>query len=482
MMAGRTRPTRRAALALAVLCCMTAATRANANEESGMLSLTAAEPALLHTALRYPKFYGDSETTSGGLRERSHLLGSLGGFRDTLIDSGVYANVSVTQFVHGNLSGGREKSDAPRTNGSIDYWAWLDTGKAGLWPAGVIFLHGESSWAARPSVNNDVQSKLSANTDATMPDPKQSATALSEAYLLQGLPWNLLGAVGKIDLAAWADTNTFANNERTQFQYAGLVNNALVGSFIPYTALSGFLSWSPSKQHSLVGVFSQTDGAATTDGFDTLFNGNNTFAAQYRFSPSIGNRPGNYLAVALYTSKDSEDFRVSRRHLVTDTTDAAQTGKKPDNYALLLGFDQYLWVDDESAREVVERHKTSAHNSLHRHHNPPIGVGVFGRAGFNPEDRNVIQQFYSFGVSGTGVPVLERYDDTWGIGWSGSRISGDLRDVDDGLRSFEHAAEVYYNVAIVPAASLTANGQAIRPANDAHSTAYAAGLRLQVDF
>ena len=212
-----------------------------ASRNGAMRSLTESEPGLLHTAMRYPKFYGDANTIHGGVFDRSHLLGSLGGIRDAGIDYGIYANVSVTQFFQGNLSGGQTGSNSPKVNGSADYWGWLDTGKAGLWPSGVLFLHGESSWRAGETINDDVGSLLPANSDARDPDPTGSNTALSEVYLMQAFPGNLLGAAGKQNLADFADTNSFANNERTQFQYTGLVNNPIVGSFVPLTMLMGLI-------------------------------------------------------------------------------------------------------------------------------------------------------------------------------------------------------------------------------------------------
>ena len=178
--------------------------------------------------------------------------------------------MSVTQFLQGNVSGGEDNGGA-RYNGTADYWLTFDSGKAGLWPGGAIFLHAESSWQADRSVNADVGSLLPANFDAAMPTPNDSeAIVLPELYLVQALPGNVVTVAGKVDWAGIGDTNVFANNERTQFLCTGLVNNPILGAFIPYTSLGVAGVWAPSKQHNLAVLAIQANGDATTSGFDNF--------------------------------------------------------------------------------------------------------------------------------------------------------------------------------------------------------------------
>ena len=75
-----------------------------------------------------------------------------------------------------------------------------------------------------------------------------------------------------------------------------------------------------------------------------------------------------------------------------------------------------------------------------------------------------------------------RDNDQWGIGWAGTHISSDLRDLPVGLRSWEHAGEVFYNFWLTPAAHLSLNTQVIRTADDTLDTAWTLGSRLQLDF
>jgi len=117
---------------------------------------------------------------------------------------------------------------------------------------------------------------------------------------------------------------------------------------------------------------------------------------------------------------------------------------------------------------------------------PPVGVGIFGRAGWAPKDRNVIGQFYSLGISGFGMLIPGREHDRWGIGWAGTHISSDLRDdaalFGAELDSFEHGFEAFYNFRVTPAVHLTVNAQAIDSPAKSVDTAYTLGTRLQIDF
>ena len=122
--------------------------------EPGLISLIDLAPELMYQLRRYPKFYGDDNTSHGGLWERSYLLGTPGGTRDSWVDRGVYFDASVTQALQGNSSGGLDTGSA-RYNGSADYWLTIDTGKAGLWSGGALFFHAESSWQAENSINKD---------------------------------------------------------------------------------------------------------------------------------------------------------------------------------------------------------------------------------------------------------------------------------------------------------------------------------------
>jgi carbohydrate-selective porin OprB len=147
--------------------------------------------------------------------------------------------------------------------------------------------------------------------------------------------------------------------------------------------------------------------------------------------------------------------------------------EKSSNRALVLNFDQYLWV--KGGGPVAGRKGL-----------PPVGIGIFGRAGWAPKDRNVIDQFYSLGIGGYGMLIPGRDYNRWGIGWAGTHISSDLRDdasdLGADLSSFEHGVEVFYNFQVTPAIHLTLNAQVIDSTAKSVDTAIALGARFQIDF
>jgi carbohydrate-selective porin OprB len=307
-----------------------------------------------------------------------------------------------------------------------------------------------------------------------MPTPNDSEElALSELYLTQALPDNWLAIVGKVDWAGLGDTNILANNEHTQFSYTGLVNNPILGAFIPYTSLGLGTVWAPSKSHQVALIGIQSKGKATSSGFDN-FDGDYTLGAQYQYSTNLGdNLPGNYRVLVGYDTKDVTDFAIDPRHLLEEIIGLVPIAAKSSNRAAVLSIDQFIWTRSDGT-------------VTGRRGQPPVGIGIFARAGWTPEDRNVIDQFYSLGIGGFGMLIPGRDYDQWGIGWAGTHISGDLRAdlalIGEDLDKLEHAVEVFYNFRLSPAIGLTINAQFIDSTVAAVDEAYTLGTRLQIDF
>ena len=190
----------------------------------------------------------------------------------------------------------------------------LDTGKAGLWPGGLIAVHGEGRWGG--SINGDAGSLLPVNYDALFPSARGQSTsdwALSEWYWLQGLPFNLVMIAGKVDMAAWADLSLFANRERSQFNNTGLNNNPLAGVFFPYTTLGGWITWAPDDAQLLTLVYGAIDDHATQIGLDTFANGDGSFAFQYLYTANVLGRPTQLVVDLAYSTEEIPEFDISRR-------------------------------------------------------------------------------------------------------------------------------------------------------------------------
>lgn len=470
---------KRLTAACILLACSASVAATGAPVDEGKISLFTVSPELLFGLWRVDAFYGDPNMRRGAIAERSFLLGSLNGMRDDLANKGLIINTDITQFLNSNFKGGA-RHGTWRYDGSSDYYVGWDSGKAGVWSGGAILLHGESSWRARQSINPDVGSLLPANFDATMPVLNHSTTTLSEAYFVQALPHNFIVLAGKVNFAGLADQNLFANNENRQFIYTGLVNNPILGAFVPYTPLGAGIVWvSESKQHTLAAIALDSDGRANRSGFNTVFNGDTTYGGQYQYTTKINGQLGNYRLIAGYNTKEPLSFAIDPRHLLAEIIGLVEPERKNNNYGVMVNFDQYLWTT--SGETTVDKMGKTIHIDK-RQGLPPLGVGIFARAGWTPQDRNVIDQYYSFGIGGYGLPFANRPLDNWGIGYGYTHISTDLRRLlrPLHLKTQEHGAEVFYNYAIIPSVHLTINGQAIRSPLRTRKTAYAGGGRLRV--
>lgn len=177
-----------------------------------------------------------------------------------------------------------------------------------------------------------------------------------------------------------------------------------------------------------------------------------------------------------YGTKNSADFNVNSQDLIGEIIGKVPVQKKENNYCVMGNIGQYLWTRDANQKPA---------DAPLRKGLPPVGVGIFARAGWEPQDRNVIDQFYSFGVGGYGgIPGRDR--DQWGLGWAGSHISGDLRNdlivLGRQANKFENAFETFYNIAVTPATHLSLDCQVIKSAASRVDTAVVLGTRLQFDF
>ena len=454
------------ALSTNVVSGQTASAPSDDEAGNGLVSLLDVAPEAYYGFTRMPKYYSDPNmdpaTVDGRLLDRQYLLGSFGGARTRMAKNGLLFGGGLTQIAQSKVSGDGDNSAFA---GSADMWIALDTGRAGWWSGGLFVSHLEGNWG---DVLQGTGALLPLNADATMPS-EPDAFALSELYLVQALPNEFTLIIGKVDWAGTADTSLFANNERFQFLSEGLINNPILGSFVPYTSIGTALSkqLTPELAATLV-TFSNNSNAVRT-GFDTFDFDEFTYAVTMRWTPTFGNLPGNYNFILGGSNKDLTNFDVDSGYLVGELIGAVPPAEKTDNYAFTFAASQYLWVNE----------------STERWDGRPAGIGSFFRYGAAPEDRNLIDGFYSLGLSGTIGP-FGRSNDSWGIGWAGTHISSDFRR-DAGVLgvdtdSMEHSYEAYYSVALTPAIAASAHIQHVDPANSSADDLTVFAARLQIDF
>ncbi len=432
-------------------------------------SFMEAQPAFPYMLLRYRKYYGDPFTINGNLGERSYLTGNWGGLRDRMAENGLFTSFAVTQFGGGVIDGGNEH--VFRANGSADYTIMLDTGKAKLWSGGIVFVHGETSWAK--SMNRDTGALIPASYDALNPDQDVPNTALSEFYLVQALGEKTSFLVGKSDLASFADCNLFANQWRYQFASTGMVNNPQLGTIVPYTTHAFWLLQQLSKRLTLVYSLNAADSRATTSSFDTIFNGNMVNSLLLIADTSIGDKPGMLHILGNYTSSELPNFAIDSKQAVETILGQVPIEQVDGNYGVYFSGSQYVQTWDSGHREGCKYAPSR-----------PLGWGVFWRYGVTPQDRNVISQYASFGIGGYGGPFGRIYDN-WGVGWSGSYMSPDLRnaaELIEDVQPWEHNVEAYYNYRITPSTHLSFHVLTSDPAIRRIESPASLGMRLQIDL
>ncbi|KKO19217.1 MAG: hypothetical protein BROFUL_02061 [Candidatus Brocadia fulgida] len=88
---------------------------------------------------------------TGGLWHSAGLTGDWGGARQQLMDKGIRFDVSLIQTLQGNWAGGTDY-DYPY-QGNMRYGIQLDTGKAGLWPGGLLVARGETRYGNSNNLN-----------------------------------------------------------------------------------------------------------------------------------------------------------------------------------------------------------------------------------------------------------------------------------------------------------------------------------------
>jgi hypothetical protein len=178
---------------------------------------------------------------TGDFWNRSTMFGDPGGVRRDLYEKGFSLDVDLTQVVQGLVSGGVDEN-AWGYNGLLDYSAWLDTGKLGLWSGGLLAVRAETSWFHNTSFNSDVGNVSPASFIAMLPVPFEPSTVLMEYYLSQAFPKDIVLVAGRLNLHNFLDTNRFANDPKNQFLNFSLGNNFVWGYFFSFTTYAAILA------------------------------------------------------------------------------------------------------------------------------------------------------------------------------------------------------------------------------------------------
>jgi len=407
---------------------------------------------------------------TGNIRERSTLLGNFGGNRQRLYEKGVALDLGLTQVVQGVTSGGNDQEW--KYSGTADYSLTLDTQRIGLWPAGLLVVHGKTKFGR--SVNPAACTLSPVNHAYLTPDSaEESDYFLEEYYIVQGLTDKLAFVAGRLLSTNYSDISRFAHDEQTQFLNTALRNSLLLGVLsdawsvhtiaLPYQATPG-IKFSPFllSSNDKDGVWGSPGGLFSEYSIGLLIS----------LSWKLGGLPGEAFPLIGYSSKDATDLK--NPDLERCLLSGLKLPHKDDNWLLGFSADQYVLIPGKEAISTV---RTA------RFDKTPEGIGVFLRFYYAPEDRNFWNMFVSGGVGGRGV-IPSRPLDRYGLGFYALIVSDDLekQPILDGTFGTETGWEAFYNFAITPWLQLTPDFQYIRSGQDGFEHVGIFGMRLQTYF
>jgi porin len=249
--------------------------------------------------------------------------------------------------------------------------------------------------------------------------------------------------LGKLDTTS-GDANEFAHGKGdTQFLNMAFNINPVALLTTPYSTLGAGLIILPTKdpKGAIINfMVLQSNGKASTIGFDDLRSNQLTFAGEGRVRTNFFGLTGHQLIGAGYSNKTFSSLDQSLRFSIQNRTFEKQDG----SWMVYYNFDQYLY----------EPQKGSGH-----------GVGIFGRFGASDGNPNPMHFFFSLGMGGKGV-IPGRPLDSFGIGGYYIDVSNLMFTGPLAATSFlqdEYGVEAYYNIAITPWMKLTPDLQVIRP-------------------
>ncbi len=410
---------------------------------------------------------------SGDILYRSTLTGDWFGVRNDLAAKGITFDMSLTQVYQGILEGG--KNETWKYGGRGNLTINVDTQKLGLWPGGFLTVEVEGDFTK--SVNGLTGALMPVNSNQLYPTPTGNNLNVPQVSFMQFFSPYAGVLLGKLDTTS-GDANEFAHGKGdTQYMNLAFNINPVALLAVPYSALGAGVIILPTKDPKAATInfmVVQTNGKASTSGFEDLHSNQLSFAGEARVRTDFFGLTGHHLIGGGYSNKTFSSLNQSLRFFIGNRS----IEKKDGSWMVYYNFDQYFYEPEKGSGR---------------------GVGIFGRFGFSDGDPNPMHFFFSIGVGGKGI-IPGRPLDRFGIGYyyidvNNLKFTGFLGREREFLRD-EYGLEVFYNIAITPWLQLTPDIQVVRPAQkevidrvglitiDKKSvhTATVFGLRLQVVF
>ena len=424
-------------------------------------SLTDVAPFLLPFFNNGPVF-GLPGTEGGDLWHRTQLTGDWGGARTDLADHGFFFDLYTTSTYQDVTSGGLKTGSSFVQNAQLSIN--VDTGRANLWPGGLLHFTLASRYGDSPQDTFTVGSSAPQYVGLTSPEPELSSdTYPTEYFLVQALNPQFSVLLGKFTVLTVADQTLFGNSSKYYFANLNFNKNPIALSFYNPQTMGAVGIWTPTDWLTLAGGVLDANTKANnfaTDAFDSL-NLYGTAVFNYR----IGNLPGQFEPQFNWTNASKIDFSHPFNSLTaaqapqaigvllgSPSTRGLSINRTSDAWGAIANFSQYLYVADDPTT-ITEKLKTGQ---------PLRGVGIFGRAGYTAPATSPITWDASVALFEHGLLPGRKYD-SFGAGFYYNAISGDLKDDIGRLTGRrphdERGLEVFYDFAVAPSTNLTLSYQ-----------------------
>jgi porin len=385
------------------------------------------------------------------------FTGNWFGARDALFDEGIDLRTNLSQFYQGTTSGGLRQTFPYGLK--FDYFGTIEAEKLLGWEGLFINLHGESRFGE--SINHDVGSLIPANFALEFPRPTGSVSALTNVQVEQFLGPDFVVTFGKLNAADGVNIHPFlGGNGINRFMNEAFVLSPIYGRTIPYSTPGAGFSYLRDFDPIFTFLVLDSNGRPDTSGFGHMFSNGATLFSHLRVPVTPFGLPGHQSLEGAYTSGRFSPFSEDD-YIILDQQ-GNHAARRSGSWVVTYGFDQFLVVVDDAATK---------------------GWGIFGNISLADQATNPVHWFLNLGAGGTS-PLPGRTADSWGVGYYYLATSNVLRET---LRPVspvgnEQGFELYYNASLTDWFTLTADVQAIDPAQSGARSAFLFGLRAKLDF
>ena len=392
-----------------------------------------------------------------GLFDQKYLTGNWGGARDELAAHGFIFDFQLTQFYQGLMSG--EGSKQGEYGGKADYQMFFIGDLVGI-KGLTVALHGETRFG---NDVNRVAPFTPPNASMLYPEPGVQSSYLTQWLITQQITddgWTIAG--GKFNGLDLMDMTFHTGRGVDKFMNTALV---LPMGFARSTNLAflgaGVLKMKGREVEGAAVVY-DTNSAASSSGFNNLFDDGVVALGLWRFFYDFGGLAGNSTIFGNYSTRTFTDINRDSIEFIPGV--GVVPADKQGSWMVGYAFDQVLWADADNAKRKV---------------------GLSGQFTVTDGNPNPIQWTASVALEANGI--ASREDDSIGVGFFYEGLSDSFRDLVAALPGpleLEDAAgmEIYYRMQFAPWLSVTADLQVIDTNVVGADTAVIGAIRSNIKF